>query len=253
MSGARSTLLPEQITHCNEVDGRADIYALGVILYEALTGGRLPHEAPTLAELFQKIRHAKPTPIRQLRPDLSAGLADAVHRAMSAQPEDRFATIDEFAEALKPHANSDRPSAPVIPLHDEAGPTIPDLDDRATLPIGNRGGQPSRRRDSTVPVPRHTPGLEKTGSSSTTSGKSSESRKGEAERTAKSSKRRVESHKIEPTQPAPRKRSTDTARWWFAEKWIGSRLTWQWWVLLIGLAVIAILLGVTAGLLFTLP
>jgi serine/threonine-protein kinase len=90
---------PEQIRGDKHIDARADIYALGVILYECV-GGNRPFNADTLAHLAVLIHEGNPLPITELRPELPARFADIVHRAMAKDKEQRPATARELAESL---------------------------------------------------------------------------------------------------------------------------------------------------------
>jgi serine/threonine-protein kinase len=90
---------PEQVRGDKRIDARADVYALGVILYECVTGRR-PYEAETLAHLAVLIHEGRAAPVLELRPDVSPAFAQLVHRAMANKPEQRFATAREFGEAL---------------------------------------------------------------------------------------------------------------------------------------------------------
>jgi serine/threonine protein kinase len=90
---------PEQVRGDKRVDARADVYALGVILYECVTGRR-PYEAETLAHLAVLIHEGHAEPLLKLRPDAPPSFAEIVHRAMANKPELRFATARELADAL---------------------------------------------------------------------------------------------------------------------------------------------------------
>jgi serine/threonine protein kinase len=81
------------------LDARADVYALGVLLYECLTGRR-PYEGPTWqATLMAATRGGCPT-VRSLRPEISAGLDRIVQRAMNPDRDARFPTADALRHAL---------------------------------------------------------------------------------------------------------------------------------------------------------
>jgi serine/threonine-protein kinase len=90
---------PEQIRGDKHIDTRADIYALGVILYECV-GGNRPFNADTLAHLAVLIHEGKPLPIGDLRPDIPSRFAEVVHKAMAKDKEQRHGTARELAEAL---------------------------------------------------------------------------------------------------------------------------------------------------------
>jgi eukaryotic-like serine/threonine-protein kinase len=78
---------------------RSDIYALGAVMYELLTGRR-PFKAANLAKLLHQIVFATPHPIHKLRPEVPEELEEVVWRAMRKKPEDRFNNGLEFAAAL---------------------------------------------------------------------------------------------------------------------------------------------------------
>ena len=92
---------PEQAKNPKTVDGRADLYSAGVILYELL-GGRTPHtsESGEATEVLLKLFTQEPPRIETLRKDVPAELADAVHKALAHDLDKRFQDAKEFAEAL---------------------------------------------------------------------------------------------------------------------------------------------------------
>ncbi len=96
--GTPQYMSPEQIID-QEIDGRADLWAMGVIAYETLAG-RPPFEAQTFTALAVKIANQAPQPLGDLRPDLPPGLCAAIMRALSKTPSDRFADMRELAQAL---------------------------------------------------------------------------------------------------------------------------------------------------------
>jgi eukaryotic-like serine/threonine-protein kinase len=97
--GTPSYMSPEQLSG-RRVDGRSDLYSLGVMLFQLLTG-RLPHEAPTMARLMYGIANTPAPDLRSLRPDLPQQLADAVALALQKQPEMRCADGRAWAADLR--------------------------------------------------------------------------------------------------------------------------------------------------------
>lgn len=99
MVGTFAYIAPEQIQAASNVDGRADVYGLGVVAYLMLTG-HLPFEQHnTGAVLMAHLMQPAPDP-RTLVPDLPAGVAGAIQQAMAKAPDERFASAGAFVEAL---------------------------------------------------------------------------------------------------------------------------------------------------------
>ena len=96
--GTIDYMAPEQIMDSTTVDHRADIYALGIVLYEALSGV-LPFQGSLAQVLFAHINQPPPS-IRTIRPDIPLNIANALQRAMQKDPNDRFQTATEFVNAL---------------------------------------------------------------------------------------------------------------------------------------------------------
>ncbi len=92
-------MAPEQAKGSREMDHRVDLYAAGVILYEALTG-QVPFNADTFNELLFKIVLEEPRPLEQVDPSIDAGFAAIVSKAMARDPAHRFQTAKELQEAL---------------------------------------------------------------------------------------------------------------------------------------------------------
>ncbi|HJL16910.1 MAG TPA: serine/threonine-protein kinase [Sandaracinaceae bacterium LLY-WYZ-13_1] len=100
MMGTPAYMSPEQLNAPKEADARFDVYALGVVFYEALAG-RTPYQAQGIFQLVAQIMNADPLPIRQLAPDCPADLEAAVLRAMHRDPEQRFASVAELVAAVE--------------------------------------------------------------------------------------------------------------------------------------------------------
>ena len=97
--GSPSYMSPEQMTGTH-VDGRADMYALGVTFYQLLTGA-LPFTADSLAKLAYKIAHDKYRPVKSLRPDLPASATRIINKALQKQPEKRYVSCADMVRALQ--------------------------------------------------------------------------------------------------------------------------------------------------------
>ncbi len=136
---------PEQARSPRDVDHRTDLYSVGAILYEMLTA-RTPYTADSgeYTEILFKIFTTDPEPIRSFRPDLPEGLAAAVHRALTRDLDQRFASAVDMAEALAPYSDErggaivarmrgTRPAS-VLPNVGPAGHSVtpPQLNARAT-------------------------------------------------------------------------------------------------------------------------
>jgi hypothetical protein len=98
MMGTPAYMPPEQVLG-KELDGRADLYAIGVILYRLLTG-TLPFKADTAIGMVQKQISEAPTPLRVYRDDLPEWCETILQRALAKAPADRFQTAEEFSEKL---------------------------------------------------------------------------------------------------------------------------------------------------------
>jgi serine/threonine protein kinase len=98
---------PEQVRGARDVDERADVYAFGVMLYEALTGQR-PFDAETYNQLILKIATEAPVAMGSLNPAVDVRLVAIVERAMAREPLLRFPSIEALALALEPFAGGVR-------------------------------------------------------------------------------------------------------------------------------------------------
>ena len=100
--GTVGYMAPEQLTDQKDVDARADVYALAVILYQVLAG-RPPHMC-SRAELLYRIVSVDPVPLCELCPELPRGLSDVVGRALLRNKERRYPSVRDFAQALAEYA-----------------------------------------------------------------------------------------------------------------------------------------------------
>jgi serine/threonine-protein kinase len=112
--GSPRYMSPEQAVGERELDGRSDIYSLGLVAYEMFAGSAPFTGSSPMAVLTKQLTEAPP-PLVQRRPDLPAEITEPIDRALSKQPRDRWDTAEAFARAITGGAASD-PSlaAPVL-------------------------------------------------------------------------------------------------------------------------------------------
>lgn len=96
--GTPSYMSPEQ-TRAEIVDGRSDIFSLGVVLYQLLCG-ELPFKGETIPELLESIEYDSPIPPHDIRTDVPSRLAYIAGKALAKKPGDRYATAGEMANDL---------------------------------------------------------------------------------------------------------------------------------------------------------
>ncbi|MGH7607822.1 MAG: serine/threonine-protein kinase, partial [Gemmatimonadales bacterium] len=96
--GTPEFMSPEQIRG-KPLDARSDVYAVGIVAFEMFTG-KLPFQGRNAQEMMIARLRSQPIPIRQLRPDVAPAVEKALTRALQTNPDDRFATALEFADAL---------------------------------------------------------------------------------------------------------------------------------------------------------
>ena len=122
--GTPAYMAPEQLRGA-ACDVRTDVYALGITLYEMLSGQRA-YDAPTYADLIVRVVSGDAEPLDSLVPDLPPGLCRAVMRAMHRDPAQRFASVAELAESLAAFAHTSGVSTlpaslpmPHVPSHSQ--------------------------------------------------------------------------------------------------------------------------------------
>jgi serine/threonine-protein kinase len=159
--GTPAFMSPEQAAGERVIDGRSDLYSLGIVAYQMLAG-ELPFQAPTVPGLLMKQIGTPPVPIDRLRPDAPGDLALTVMRCLEKDPEDRWPTADALRRALEtgtysppsPRPGARRPT----PAARQRGPlpsaSEPDaarwLEERRSrqgAPLDRQRGKLERRRD----------------------------------------------------------------------------------------------------------
>jgi serine/threonine-protein kinase len=119
--GSAPYMAPEQVEGLRP-DGRTDLYALGVVLYELLTG-RLPFEGTTLASVAAQRLVKDPPPLRQHNPRVAPALERVVLRALARERSERYARASDLQDGLRGVA--EQAGARTGPLHADPTPTRP--------------------------------------------------------------------------------------------------------------------------------
>jgi hypothetical protein len=127
MVGTPAYMSPEQVLG-GDVDGRADLYAIGVVFYRLLTT-QLPFNAESGIAMVQKQINDRPTPVRQLRTELPQLCEEILTRALAKSPQERYQTADEFKAALcnlvgGTLSSSSIAAMPIIPAAEASDPTV---------------------------------------------------------------------------------------------------------------------------------
>ena len=153
--GTADYLAPEQARSAGDVDARADLYAVGVMLYEMIAGSR-PIQGDDARIIALRVERGEVIPLVQAAPDVPREIAGLVHRAMAARPELRFSTATEMRLALEKAAAGKRPATghggvaiPVGPA--SSMPAEPAQAPRHPTPVAagsNPGSDPDRPVDT---------------------------------------------------------------------------------------------------------
>jgi eukaryotic-like serine/threonine-protein kinase len=145
--GTAAYLSPEQATG-EEVGPAADVYSLGAVLYELLTG-RLPYEFDSLVDLVEKQARGSITPVSELSPEVPQHVEDAVMRSLARNPAYRPASAEALARELEPEEPPTKvlPSRTVQPDAAVSGSRSPER----SLPPRSCSASPSLRRTAAHP------------------------------------------------------------------------------------------------------
>ena len=101
--GTPHYMSPEQATAEKEITARSDVYSLGSVLYEMLTGNP-PHTGASAQQIIMKILTEAAAPVTQLRKSVPPNIAAAIAKSLEKLPADRFQSAKEFSDALGSHA-----------------------------------------------------------------------------------------------------------------------------------------------------
>jgi serine/threonine-protein kinase len=128
--GTPAYMSPEQALGERELDGRSDVYSLGIVGYHMLVGEQ-PFKASSAAAMLVKHVSEIPPRVNSKRPEVPSYLAHALDRAMSKRPEDRWANASEFRDALAGAmfgspmpTGSSLPSGAIEPMHRMSAPPV---------------------------------------------------------------------------------------------------------------------------------
>jgi serine/threonine protein kinase len=167
--GTPQYMSPEQ-AEGKPVDPRADLYALGIILYEMLVG-KVPFDAPSVPAILVKHLKEPPQPPSKLRGSIPPNLESIVLRCLAKEPEKRFATADDLAAALEftddtiaKVEEGPTEGIPALSTALQAPPTVvssspppPDPRDLPPIPLTVPHPSETSRRDVTVRSPSKRP------------------------------------------------------------------------------------------------
>jgi serine/threonine protein kinase/cytochrome c-type biogenesis protein CcmH/NrfG len=109
---------PEQLTKGAAIDRRADIYSLGIVLYQMLTGEK-PFDADSMPEMIKLHCEAPPRPLREVNPEIPQAIEDVVLKALAKKPSERYQSATELARAFRSAANI-QPATLIVECADAA-------------------------------------------------------------------------------------------------------------------------------------
>ena len=122
--GTPAYMSPEQAMGERELDGRSDIYSLGIVAYQMLAG-QTPFQATNTPSMLMKHVSEVPPPLRAKRNDVPSSLVYAIERALAKKPEDRWSTAGEMRDALLDRMNHHAVAVPVVAAPARMVPAVP--------------------------------------------------------------------------------------------------------------------------------
>ena len=164
--GTPAFMSPEQATGDREIDGRSDIYSLGVVGYLMLAG-RLPFQANTTPAMLMKHVSETPMPLRAVRPDAPLALVEILERCLAKRPQDRWDNALQLRDALRTvqrdgsmqagvhQAPAPLPSRAAAPVSYSAPSRERALHPRTPEPAADPRSKPARIADASQAFVRH--------------------------------------------------------------------------------------------------
>jgi serine/threonine protein kinase len=163
--GTPSYMSPEQVKG-RPVDGRTDIFSLGVVFYEMLTGEK-PFPGQTITTVIYKIVNEEPVPPRQLNPSIHPGLNEIVLRALAKEPDVRYRSCRELWEDLRNYrslgGNDHNPDATLVSSRQGSPFATPSVPLRPLQHDDSIAAGIARLLQSRATAPSQTPSIRRTG------------------------------------------------------------------------------------------
>jgi eukaryotic-like serine/threonine-protein kinase len=144
--GTPEYMAPEQITGAQEVDRRSDLYSLGVLVFEMLSG-RLPFDGSNALSLAERHANAAAPDLSEVAPWVSSPIGSLLKRALAKRPDDRFQSAEDFLGAFSQAVNTNAsgndtmpefatiPTDPALPIGVSGAVAVSDLATRSTEPV----------------------------------------------------------------------------------------------------------------------
>lgn len=157
MFGSPLYMSPEQMAQTKDVDGRTDVWSMGVVLYE-FTTGVLPFPGRAVTEVVSKVLQHNPPPPSHVRPEIPVAVDEIVMRCLSKRPEGRFQSMSELLDAFRELLSEDWVKAAALGRADGALGLLNPA--RASMPSAPRISLDSLTpRESTAPKEAQVPQL----------------------------------------------------------------------------------------------
>lgn len=128
--GTPEYMAPEQFQGADQAEIRTDLWAVGAIIFRALTG-KHAFKGPTVAATLLLVSHEEPVPIRAIKPEVPQALVEVVARCLSKTIEGRYASVGDLQAALTEALEFDDDEGPTSPTLPKLGPALPALPDLA--------------------------------------------------------------------------------------------------------------------------